>query len=151
MIVAALNLVIPLVARWVEAEEGVILERGVALSAGEAFDAHLAGVREPGKVRLMRVERIPAPGGVFLKKANEWLGLISPLTAGLTLGYGIYIRSDVWGDRALVVHECVHVGQYERLGTVGFLREYLGECLTMGYPNGPLEQEAVVRAREICG
>jgi hypothetical protein len=38
----------------------------------------------------------------------------------------------------------VHTAQYERLGGIEpFLRQYLRECLTIGYPEAPLEQEAI--------
>jgi hypothetical protein len=50
----------------------------------------------------------------------------------------------------LVVHELAHTAQYERLGGFHpFLSAYLGECLTVGYPNGPLEQEAKEWERKI--
>jgi hypothetical protein len=62
----------------------------------------------------------------------------------MSLRYGIFIRSDCWGDRQLVIHELAHTAQYERLGGIWpFLKLYLSECLvTPGYPFGPLEQEA---------
>jgi hypothetical protein len=70
-------------------------------------------------------------------------GLISPQTAGLTLRYGVFVRQDCWGNRELVVHECMHVAQYERFGGISeFLSVYLEECLRLGYENAPLEQEA---------
>jgi len=82
----------------------------------------------------------------------ETTGLISPLTAGLTLRYGIFIRADCWGQRRVVVHELTHTAQYERFGGIEpFLREYLQECVTVGYPGAPMEQEAKRIEREICG
>jgi len=70
----------------------------------------------------------------------------------MTLRYGIFIRSDCWGDRRLVVHELAHTAQYERLGGIGaFLKAFLKECLTVGHASSPLEREAVTRAKEICG
>jgi hypothetical protein len=42
----------------------------------------------------------------------------------------------------LLLHELAHVAQYERLGMRRFLRQYLHECLTEGYPLGELEAEA---------
>ncbi len=54
-------------------------------------------------------------------------------------------------DRYALVHECVHVGQHERLnGIRPFLNEYLRECVEPGYPFGHLEQEAIRVARDIC-
>jgi len=73
------------------------------------------------------------------------------MTIGLTLRYGIFIRSDCWGERRLVVHELVHTLQYERLGGfMPFLQQYLHECITIGYPAAPMEQEAKRIEREMC-
>lgn len=152
MISVALSLVVPLAASWVEEQQASILAKGVALTPHQAFDAHLVGVKHPEKVRLLRTDFIPLPENPVLRKANERFNLVSPVTAGITFGYGIYIRKDLWNDRPLIAHELVHVGQYERYGSVkAFLRDYLKECLTIGYPNGPLEQEAVVKSRDVCG
>jgi hypothetical protein len=151
MVPVVLSVAVPLAARWVKEQESVILQSGVPLTNHQAFDAHLAGVKEPGRVRVMRVDFIPTPTHPVLRQANEVVGLVSPVTAGITFGYGIYIRSDMWEDRRLLVHELVHVGQDERYRSIeGFLRDYLQECLSTGYPDGPLEQEAVTRAEEIC-
>jgi hypothetical protein len=152
MIPVTLSLAVPLATAWVEEQERKILSEGVRLTPHKAFDAHLVGVKNPGKVRLLKTDFIPLPENPVLRKANELFNLVSPVTAGITFGYGIYIREDWWGDRPLLAHELVHVGQYERRGSVGaFLRDYLEECLTIGYPNGPLEQEAILKSREVCG
>lgn len=152
MIRVALSMVVPLAANWVEEQQAKILHEGVALTPHQAFDAHLVGVKRPGKVRLLKTDFIPLPESPVLRKANERFNLVSPVTAGITFGYGIYIREDLWDDRPLITHELVHVGQYERYGSVNaFLRDYLEECLTVGYPNGPLEQEAVLKSRQVCG
>ncbi len=83
--------------------------------------------------------------------ANDLVQLVGPNTAGLTLHYGIYIRGDCHGNRELLVHELVHVAQYERLGGIKpFLQRYLDECLKYGYPQAPLEQEAIRISDEIC-
>jgi len=56
----------------------------------------------------------------------------------------IFVRSDCWCERRLIAHELVHTVQYERLGGIRpFLRQYLTECLTVGYPAAPMEQEAI--------
>ena len=88
---------------------------------------------------------------VGLKAAAQETKLITPQTAGLTLRYGIFIRSDCWGDRWLIVHELVHTSQYEKLGGFSqFLKEYLHQCITIGYPEAPMEQEAIERVKQIC-
>jgi len=142
---------LPLATKWVEEEQQRILAEGVPLTPHQAFDAHLVGVKDLKKVRLLKVDFIPLPSNPILRRINDSVGLVSPVTAGITFGYGIYIRDDLWDDRALVAHELVHVGQYERYGSVeAFLRAYLEECLTIGYPDGPLEQEAIKRSAEVC-
>ena len=56
-------------------------------------------------------------------------------------------------QRALprIAHELAHTEQYERLGGIEpFLRQYLSECLTIGYPAAPMEQEAIAAARRLA-
>jgi hypothetical protein len=51
----------------------------------------------------------------------------------------------------LIAHELVHAAQYERLGGIlPFLRQYLVECLTIGYANAPMELEAAEMAARVC-
>jgi hypothetical protein len=146
-----LDVMLPLATYWVEERQAIALRDGVPLSNHRAFDAHLVGVKNPAAVRLLKVEHIPVPLHPVLARANEMVGLVGPLTAGITFGNGIYIREDFWDDRELIVHELVHVGQYEHYGSVGaFLAAYLDECLTFGYPNGPLEREAIARSADVC-
>ena len=71
-------------------------------------------------------------------------------TIGMALGYGIFLHADYASDRALLLHELAHVAQYERLGRRGFLRQYLHECLTQGYPLGALEAEARALSDELA-
>jgi hypothetical protein len=93
------------------------------------------------------VKSVPWPGASVLRAAAKAIGLAPAATCGLTLGYGIFIRDDCWRSRALIAHELTHTAQYERLGGIEqFLRQYLGECLTVGYLNSPLEQEAAAMA-----
>ena len=123
--------------------------RGKPLTAAQLKDARALGVREPERVRLLRVAEIVPFDHPVLD------GLVWPLrralvrSAGLTARYGILIRADHWDDRRLLMHEMVHVAQYERLGGIRpFLRAYLLECMVEGYPLGPLEQEAIAVTRE---
>jgi hypothetical protein len=137
------ELLLPLACAWATEQEQVILRSGVALTEPEMTDARRVGVAQPEQVRLLRVPEVPLPSHPVLAAAAEATGFISPLTQGLTLRHGIFIRGDCWGDRRLVVHELAHTMQYERLGSIeAFLRRYLDECLTIGYPEAPLEQEA---------
>jgi hypothetical protein len=143
-------ILLPLAVRWVRRQQRRILRDGISLLAHELSDARAVGVLEPEKVRLLPVELVPWPVLPLLRKAGEAIGFVTGATRGLTLGYGIFIRSDCWRDRALIAHELVHTAQYERFGGIEpFLRQYLIECLTVGYNDAPLEQEAGMVSRKI--
>ncbi len=141
---------LPLAATWAGEQERHILAHGRSLIAEQISDARQVGVAHPERVRLQVVPSIPMPEHPLLQAAGAATGLVSPHTAGLTLRYGIHIRGDLSNDRLLVAHELVHTAQYERHGSIlAFLRQYLHECLTIGYPAAPLEQEAVVAAERL--
>ena len=147
---ALLPKLLPLAAQWVQNQEAEILTHGTPLTLEQQMDAKAAGVRSPDKIRLQVVHGIPMPADPILSNVARETGLLGPGTAGLTLRYGIYIRHDAQLDRGLHVHEFVHVGQYERLGSIeAFLGLYLKECVDPGYPLGPMEQEAVLTAHRI--
>ena len=135
---------LPLAAKWAAAVEKRILREGVALSEQGLADARALGVREPERVRLLALACAPTPTDLTLKTAAAAIQFLTPATRGLALRYGIFVRNDCWGERQLIAHELVHTAQYERLGGIRpFLRQYLTECLTVGYPAGPMEQEAI--------
>ena len=144
---------LPLAAAWAEEQEAHILARGAALPAVSLRDAAEIGVRHPERVRVRAVPGIPMPEQPLLRSVCEATGFLGPLTAGLSLRYGIFVHASAAGDRSLVAHELVHTAQYERLGGIApFLRQYLQECFTIGYPDAPLEQEAIaVSARVLQG
>ena len=148
---STLKLLLPLTCTWVKREESLILRTGIPLDSALIADALGIGVEFPERVRLQKVSEVP-PLHPFIRFAAQKIGLCSKLTCGMSLRYGIFIRSDYWGMRCLVVHELAHTRQYERLGGLRpFLRQYLHECLvTPGYPSGPLEQEAKRMEDEIC-
>ena len=143
---------LPLAEQWANEQEAVILATGVPLSEQGSRDAAAVGVREAQRIRLLAVSAVPMPAHPALRQAAIATSLISPNTIGLTLRYGIFIRKDYWGDRELVAHECVHTAQYERLGGFAlFLTQYLRECIEIGYPEAPMEQEAIHGVKRIYG
>ena len=145
------ELLLPLACEWAENQEKCVLNNGVELTEAQGEDTKRVGVSHPEKVRLLKVPTIPIPDHPALLAAAQTTQLITPHTTGLTLRYGIFVRSDGWGNRHLIVHELVHTFQYEQLGGfLPFLKTYLQECLTIGYPAAPMEQEAVGIADEIC-
>ena len=150
-LLAQFEMLLPLAVTWATEEEQKILRDGVSLSEKKIADACAIGVKELDRVRLLQVETIPRPSQPQLRAACDAIDFLTPATRGLTFGNGIFIRSDCWGDRLLVVHELAHVAQYERLGGIlPFLRRYLFECLTVGYSLAPLEQEAIAIAARVC-
>ncbi len=146
----AMPFCLPLAVKWASQQEQKILFAGVPLDEPQLIDARLMGVAHPEKVRLLKVDQVPLPATRLLRWAARYTKLISSDTAGMALRYGIFIRSDCWQKRRLIAHECAHTAQYERLGGMGeFLGRYLRECLEVGYPFGPLEQEALLKSQQI--
>jgi len=142
--------ILPLAVIWVEQQEDYILQNGIPLTLSQIVEAKLIPVVNPERVRLLKVKQIPLPKEPLLRNAAQMIGLITADTIGLTLRYGIFIRQDFWNDRRTIIHELVHVAQYERLGGIKqFLQKYLQECITIGYPQAPMEQEAIKLADRI--
>jgi hypothetical protein len=144
---AALPRLLPKAIAWAEARSTEITASGAPLTNLELRLAHLVGVQEPERVRILEVRQIPQPEDPELREAVAATGLIGPRTIGLTLGYGIYIVAGHSTNR-LVSHECRHVYQYETAGSIGsFLPVYLAQIATDGYEAAPLEMDA--RAHEL--
>jgi hypothetical protein len=151
MTLEELDLLLPLTCYWAKQQESYITKNGAPLDNDQKIDAYLIGIKKINKVRLLKVDQIPTPSIPELKNAAENTGLLSSSTIGVTFRYGIYIRSDFWNQRSLLIHELTHTMQYERLGGFKpFLEQYLNECITVKYPNGSLEQEAIEMEKEMC-
>jgi hypothetical protein len=146
---------LPWSVRWVQRQEAVAINNGRKLTAPEMADARRAGVSFPEKIYIRIVPSIEPPDHWLLFVVPKSLLFIGPQTSGLTLNYAIYIRedcADYADNRWLYVHEMIHVGQYERFGSIeAFLAAYLKEAIVPGYPHGPLEQEAIHKSAEILG
>jgi hypothetical protein len=143
---------LPLACQWAAVQEQRILAAGVPLSLGALIDAQRVGVRQPQRVRILYVPEIPIPQHPALRAAAEQTRLVTPFAGGLTLRYGIFIRSDCAYSRPMIVHELGHTAEYERLGGFEpFLRQYLFECVTIGYPEAPMEQEVISLTTRLCG
>jgi hypothetical protein len=143
---AALPRLMPKAIAWAEARSTEITRSGVPLTNLELRIAHLVGVQQPERVRILQVREIAQPEDPELRQAVVATGFLGPQTIGLTLGYGIYIVSGHVTNR-LVSHECRHVYQYEEAGSIRkFLPVYLGQIASVGYAAAPLEMDA--RAHE---
>ena len=143
--------ILPLAVEWAEAKEKVIIEHGTGLSPQYMVDARSVGVKYPGRVRIYEVPQIPIPKHPILKAVAEATQLLSQATIGISLGHGIFIHDNFSNDRYTIVHELVHTMQCEKFGGLHpFLKKYLWECLEIGYPQAPMEQEAIRLADKIC-
>jgi hypothetical protein len=143
---------LPLAYQWAKAEEEFILARGAALEPQQIADAELVGVRDCPRVRVLVVDRIPLPENQELAEAAQHTHIITAASRGVTIGHGIIIRADAWGDRELLLHQLVHVAQCERSGGLEpFVREYLCDRQNCAkFTIGSLEAEARGRAHELC-
>src|SRR5438045_7640523 len=123
----------------------------MSLSEIEMTDAKAIGVRNPERVRLLRVDSVPIPAHPMLRAAAASINFLTAAPRGLALQNGIFVRADHWRDRALIAHELVHTAQFQRLGGIlPFLQTYIFQCATVGYPNETLDLEAIAIVAMVC-
>jgi hypothetical protein len=141
----------PLAYQWAKAQEDFVLARGAPLSPRLTADARRAGVQDCSRVRVLVVERIPLPDHPELAEAARRTGIITHDTRCIGFGHALIIRADSWGDRELILHNLVHIAQYERSGGLEqWVQQYLSDRQTCdAFTIGSLEEEARGLAREI--
>jgi len=147
-----LKRLLPLATEWAKAQEDLILQHGSPLAPRQVADAQRAGVQDTSRVRVLVVDRIPAPVDAELAEAARHAQIITEASRAVTIGHGIIIRADRWQDRELVLHQLVHVAQCERSGGLeSFVEQYLSDRTTCAdFSIGSLEDEARNLARKIC-
>jgi hypothetical protein len=139
---AALPLLTPKAVEWAEQCALVVSESGEPLTEHYLKLAQRVGVAHPESIRLACVTQIPMPTDPLLLQAILQTGLLGPGAIGLTLHYGIYIRSG-HDSIPLLSHEFRHVYQYEQAGSIAaYLPEYLQQIVQFGYANTPFEIDA---------
>ena len=137
-----LPLLLPKAVAWAEQQSQIIASNGKPLDETLIALAKRVGVQHPELVRIHEVPCIPRPSDPVLSSAAIHIGLFGGQIAGLTLGYGIFIRSGYASNRTLS-HEFRHVYQYEQEGSIGsFLSTYLQQIAAYGYLNAPYETDA---------
>jgi hypothetical protein len=133
---------LPRAVAWAEGVAASAAAHGIVLSSAQLAIASAVGVERPQSIRLLMVDRLPMPPDSELQAAALQAGLLGPTMTGLTLGYSILICRGAM-SRRLLSHECRHVCQYERAGSIAsFLSAYLASVVEVGYWNSPFEQDA---------
>jgi hypothetical protein len=137
-----ISIIVPIAVRWCERQQQTILVSGQALLPNEIDIAKYVGVSHHERIRIKLCDKIPGPPKWILSAVSKLIGVECSNFAGLTLGYGIFIRQDAF-SHGLIAHEFRHVRQFEQAGSLAsFLTRYITEFLTYGYWNAPLEVEA---------
>jgi hypothetical protein len=140
---------LPRILAWANAQAAHIACQGTPLNAAGLTLANRVGVTHPERIRIRTVPTVPAPEDPELRQIAIEQSLIGPHTAGLTLGYGIFIVDGYLTSR-LLAHECRHVYQYEVAGSIdAFLPVYLKQIAEVGYERASYEVDA--RAWEWVG
>jgi len=143
---------LPIAVQWAKAQEAFVLRHGSSLSSRHLADARLAGIKDPTRVRVLVVDRIPLPEDPSLAEASKRVGIVTEDTRCMGFGHALIIRVDAWHDRETILHNFVHIAQCERAGGLEqWCRQYLGDrtsCPT--FTVGLLEAEARRFAREAC-
>ena len=107
------------------------------------------GSDSSGEIRILSAAAIPNPTHPRIAELAKEIGLLTPATGAITAGSGIIVRADCVNDLRLIVHEFVHVAQYERFGIADFLRTYIGQLNEHGYNEAPFELEAEIKTADI--
>jgi hypothetical protein len=141
-----------LACQWAQAQERLILATGTSLGPQHMADARRVGIRDCERVKVLVVDRIPLPENKDLADAARRTQTITDASRGVAIGHGIIIRADCWGDRELLLHQLVHVAQYERSGGIEqWVGQYLRDRRSCAkFTPGSLEEEARGLARELC-
>jgi hypothetical protein len=141
-LISALPQLLPLAIAWAEERAGRVSETGQPLNAGERAIASRVGVQHPELIRTQLVDVFPLPEDPALRHAALATGLLGQGTVGMTFGYSILVLRGHMSPR-LFSHECRHVQQYEKAGSItAFLQVYLEQIALLGYHDSPLEQDA---------
>lgn len=139
-----LEIVLPKATAWAKEQQAHILVEGVPLSQKQLIIARDVEVSQPDNIRIKIVDQIPSPKDPELAAVALQTGLITPETIGLTLFYGIFICHSGYENLSIMAHEFRHTQQYEQRGSIkAFLDEYLKQIDAVGYPEAPLEQDAI--------
>jgi hypothetical protein len=139
---ALLPALLPRAIDWCEKISANVGAEGSPLKPSAVADARAVGVKHPERIRVLVVDEIPTPDDTLLATAAAATGFLGSNTAGLALGYSIFVRRGRL-SRRLLSHECRHVAQFEDAGSLpAFLTTYLNELVANGYDDCSCEVDA---------
>ena len=128
---------------WIRKQESMILRDGRPLADWETHWAKEVGIEAPEKIRVLPIAQVPTPGSWFLRFFGSNTRFIAESPTGMAVNYGIFLDATHATNPSLLVHELAHVAQFEKLGGIEpFLKEYLTQCVSDGYWDSLMEQEA---------
>lgn len=139
---AHLPLLVPRAIAWAKECAADIDRDGKILGEHGQAIARAVGVTHIDRIRLKIVDYLPLPADPLLRKMAVDTGLIGPNMVGMTFGHSIYICNGHL-DVRLLSHECRHVYQYEKAGSIeAFIPTYLQQIADHGYDDAPYEVDA---------
>lgn len=118
--------------------EAIALTSGRVLDEQEIADARAVGVQHPKRIRLYITDEL-----TYFSKDQSKLMRYPKSVGGITRNYGIFVRPKYEKARWLIVHEFVHVAQFERWGVEGMVRRSLLEQIIANGHLLPIEREAI--------
>ena len=146
---AQLSVMAPRVVAWAEKLSAEGRAHGIALTPEQQRIARESGVREPGRIRIRVVDRIPLPDDAELRAAALQVGLSQSTALGMTLGYAVVVVRGYEDNVRLLSHEFRHVAQYEACGGIApFLAMHLADLAAFGYEDSPFEVDARAHERD---
>ena len=128
---------------WVTETLRLHKNNGRTLNEAETKIALEIGVANSEKIRVIETDNMPEPSVYQLSALRMQNGLRYSHTAGLTLGYFVFIKKGSMSNH-LLAHELRHVYQFEQIGSLEkMIQRYLQEIMQFGYQNAPLELDAI--------
>ena len=144
--------IVDAVSLWAERVGENLPPEARRLRPNEQTLAEAAGVEHVGGVRIVIVDRIPFPDDPLLAALCDRYGFLGETTLGLTLGHAIFLTPQVAENVEILAHECCHVAQVERFGSIrAFVQQYITELIEYGYAFAPLELEATRTGQRLAG
>lgn len=106
--------------------------------------AEFLGVINPKKIQVIITNDLPIPKKgtnlypVYLKTLGD------PRNVGaMVFGYNIYIKPFYSRSYNILIHELIHILQYQKYGEKAFLRKYMIDSQIVAYAQIPFESEAL--------